>query len=351
MEYSSPFPVCEALDKVRVERAFQRSVKRANTPPPGDPKRVPLWPSMASFKQTVIYPGGWEDTRVIGTCLRQSFYMATRAEPTDPKDVRVMDAGEMGNAIEDLYVKEMKHLPDYEVLHPSVGEDGKPRQLRIDHRGVTGKVDIILLHVPTGTKVGVEMKTYDNPRNAISYVGYDKAKAIYKSLCPYIPKYVKGSRTKLNPERFKKPFPKESHLMQTLIYLDALWDEGVRFFKIIYVARDRGPRAEFDVTLGTSNGRRYAVVNDELLQDWPLDGIYARYAEVKDHVARGDLPDRDFVPEYDTDALLDDPSTPKWLAEKVKGGQIHRDWNCDYCPFLGRCLDDGASKPKTVPLF
>lgn len=338
MEYSSPFPLCEALDEYRAkkERAYQE--KRAANP--RNPGRVAKWPSLASFKQLIVLPGGFEEFRVVGACLRQSYYSALNIVPTEDKGARVMDAGIMGQALEDAYVEDMLDLDGFEVLHPTFDEKGRPKQLRIDHRGITGKVDIVLRHLSSGQVFGVEMKTYDNPRNAISLVGYDKAKAIYKSLTPFIPKFKKGSRKILNPERFKKPMPKDSHLLQVAIYLDALWDQGITLFKLIYVARDRGPRAEFDVSLAEVNGKKYVVLNNELLEEWCLDGIYARFDELEDHVLRQELPERDFVPEYSSLQLLEDSTTPEWLKKKLNAGEIHRDWQCEYCPFLGKCLDD-----------
>lgn len=335
MEYQTPFNLLERMDEETLKaEATNKSLRLKHTD-----NTARYWPSMASLVKKNYLPNGSFTQEVVGSCLRACYYHATSVEPTDDTQIRVINSAEVGKLVEDLVKIKAQQIPEYRVVYPDI----LGNKLRFRRRGISGEVDLVLQRVSDEKMFGLEVKSYDGAWACINLGGYDLAKEYYKSTCPYVPKFTDRSRKKLNPERLKRPMPKEGHLLQTMIYLDEFWEDDIRLFKILYVARDKGPKIEFDVTLGELNGKKYAVINGELLEDYPLEGIYARFDELTKHLNNSQLPNRDFNPEYDSDALINDASTPNWLKKKVEAGHVHRDWQCDYCPFLGKCLQDGTN--------
>jgi hypothetical protein len=190
------------------------------------------------------------------------------------------------------------------------------------------------------------MKSYDGPWAAMELAGYSKAKSAYRGAMPYIRKYLDKSRKQPNPQLTKEPFPKVDNLLQSMLYLSEFWNEGIRLWKLIYVARDKGPEAEHDVSLYTEpGGPTMAMVNGIARPTITIEGIHVRFKALKEHVEMDRIPPRDYVPEYDSDVILDNDAFPKWVQEKIKSGQVHRSWRCDFCAFLGKCLSEPGDAP------
>lgn len=337
-EYTSPFSILEDTHE-----AINDAIKeRANMRFKHSEARIALWPSMASIELTEPDEYGKFHTRVEGSCIRQGYYYSKQVEPTDHIQKRAIDSAEVGKAVELIYVRRFKNLHKYRVIWPDINED----QLRFATKlGIRGELDIILQHHETGIKFGVEMKSYDGHWKAMEYAGYDAAKACYKGAMPYIRKYLDKSRKVPNPQITQEPFPSIQNLLQTMLYLEEFWDDGIRLWKIIYAARDKGPEVEHDITLAEYDGKRCAVVNGVIRPQITLEGVHARYQLLKAYVDQDTVPPRDYVPEYDFDYVMaDDSPFPEWVKKKVKGGEAHRDWRCDFCPFLQHCLmeTDGA---------
>jgi hypothetical protein len=157
-----------------------------------------------------------------------------------------------------------------------------------------------------------------------------------------------------------------------MLYLQEFWKDGIRLWKIVYAARDKGPDTSFDITLADINGKRVAVVNGKPYTEFTLEAIYGRYLELKKYLDSNTLPPRDYVPEYDADFLLTGSvSTAKgstnertvalhhiwqekldYRASKPRGKktkeEIYRDamadakgdWQCNYCSFRDKCVNE-----------
>ena len=343
--YRTPYDIMSELDAARARSGeLVDYLSTAHTA-----ANVRFLPSSAAIKVQETDAAGNQTTRVVGTCLRRAYYLCVGVQPTEARTARANDSADLGNMVESIYLDRFRNLSSFRVVAPSV--DG--RKLRYRHDRISGEVDMVLLHIPSGNLVGVEMKSYDGPWKAWSLCGYDESCKCHGKFF-FLAKYVRGSRSQLNPNWVSRndydfhgsPVgPGEQNLLQTMLYLDEFGKDAlhpIRLWKLVYIARDKGPRAEFDVTLAEDGGDKYPVVNGRMLKSYPLSGIYARYAELERHVLDAILPPRDFVPEYDSQKLLADNSTPAKVVEKLKNGGVHRDWQCGFCPYLGRCEADGA---------
>lgn len=69
-----------------------------------------------------------------------------------------------------------------------------------------------------------------------------------------------------------------------------------------------------------------------------------RLSKIVQWVDEGKQPPRT-VPEMPAGARITDPKTGAWLLSNQEGGVIEagKTWQCDYCPFRTRCIEDGPS--------
>jgi len=359
--YKSPFPLLDdtynALQLAAVEDSKLRAAHSEN----GDG----YWPSAASIVFPTTSKGGLMYDRVEGACLRQVSYKMLRLPETDATSPRSIKAMTIGTVTEDIFKEWFHAVNCYRVVYPDVrGHKLRFNSMR-DGIRVRGEVDMIVEHTETGVRFGVEVKTYDGSISAANLCGPERAKEAYKTWIP--PDYIDE----------KSPFPKSSNLLQTMLYLQEFWNDGIHLWKIIYGARDKGPDTEFDVTLADHNGKRCAVVNGVVQPEYSIEAIYERFNELRSHVEASTLPPRDYVPEYDPDYLLTGQisinhgskhpktvtahqlwkekidsrfakmKTPKSGKKKTQD-QVYRDamatekgdWQCNYCPFRERCVTE-----------
>jgi hypothetical protein len=338
MEYKSPAPLLEdtysSLQKAIQEDARMKSIH--------SDQGTSLWPSAASIEYTELDPATGEiKTKVDGACLRQSFYRMTRVEPTESDSVRSLRVTTLGQLAEDIYRKWFHAVPGYRVVFPDI--NGKKLRFHNKTTGISGEVDLVLQLIETGMFFGVDMKTYDGPDAAIDLVGYNAAKKAYRSNMRYV--------RKGDPKKVQEPFPKVPNLLQVMLYLEEFWEYPIHLWKLIYGARDKGPDAEFDISLGTHNGERVPIVNGKMYTQFTLKGIYDRYAKLTESIQSNTLPPRDYVPEYSSYEITNG-NYPKWMKDKVAGklkdddDPVVRDWRCQYCSYLGQCLGEPSNHAK-----
>ena len=297
--------------------------------------RTGYWPSSASIERIENNHGRLESV-VEGSCMRQSYYSMTGSHVTDPAGAQMQDIWDLGSAAEELYRERFQGLPNYTVLFPDVV--GNKLRFQNPKTKVRGEADLILQHKETEIKLGIEMKSYYRAWGAMEIAGYNAAKKAYGSCCPYI--------RKDDAIRNKVPFPKIPNLLQTALYLEEFWNDGIELWKIIYVARDKGPYAEFDITLGDYKGKRCVIVDGVVIPWINLEAIHTRFKQLSEYIDANELPPRDFTPEYDDITVLDKVDKgelPKWVATKIKRGEAHRDWQCGCCNFLSKCLNDSKT--------
>lgn len=351
-EYEQEFRLLEDT-----RAAMVASQSHVDTLKLGHSTRSGFWPSLCSIARVEMYKNVPYEV-IEGSCLRQSYYRMTGQSQTDVPDPSMHDIWDLGSAAEEIYKQRFQGLDTYRVLFPTVM--GEKLRFQNPHTGVRGEADLVLQHKESGVRFGVEMKSYYGFWAAMEIAGYDAAFKSY-SVTPYIPV--------ADPRRSKAPFPKLANLMQTILYLEEFWDDGIQLWKIIYVSRDKGPSKEFDVTLKYFKGRHCAVVDGVTIPWINCEGIHKRFKELQEAIDKKELPSRDFLPEYSTDYLITDQMPTdlnvwhqikhiEW-KENIEGKQAraksaakrkshmdyaiangNSDWQCNFCPYRARCLQN-----------
>jgi hypothetical protein len=357
MTYTKQFELLEDTRQQMVRAASEKDTVRAAH----SSVSSGYWPSSASILRQEMSAGSPYNI-VEGACLRNVYYRMMGVSTTEATEPMMYDVWDLGDAAETIYMERFRGLNEYRVIFPNLNGD----KLRFSNAvtNVRGEADLVLQHKETAIKFGVEMKSYYGFWGAMDVAGYDAAAKVYNP-APYI---QVG-----DPRRTRPGFPKITNLLQTCLYLEEFWDDNIKLWKIIYVARDKGPAAEFDVTLVDYEGKRCPQVNGVVISWISLEGIHERYQKLGEYISKKQLPPRDYLPEYDPDIFLTgivpndlDPwarvkhvewkksvedkasraRTEKKKKEILADGQtkVKRDWQCAYCPYLTRCLNEGKQE-------
>jgi hypothetical protein len=114
---------------------------------------------------------------------------------------------------------------------------------------------------------------------------------------------------------------------------------------LIYISRDGGPNAEFNIELVKEGENTYPVINGIVKRTFSIEQIYERYKELGEHIKNKTLPERDFnmfwsderiEAEY-TAGNISDTKYKTWKSKKTPIG----DWNCNYCKYKTECWSLG----------
>ena len=161
--------------------------------------------------------------KVLGNCLRSSYYRLTGIEQTNPPNARFHYIFMLGNLVEEFLVNRWKEM--------GIWLDGNVPFSDIDHGYiVSGKIDAFIRNWTQRTQIiGVEVK---------SFYGYHATREII------------GSTN-------QEGRPKIDQLLQTLYYAERYRDRGVPGFKMAYLARDSVERRE----LGQPLMARYTLTS------------------------------------------------------------------------------------------
>lgn len=338
MDYESEFPILREYNKQRQSANEILSQFRLNHTEASER----YWPSMASIASVGCDSSGRKTVTIYGNCLRQNFYASTNQQPTEGMSVRASDSADLGNLIEEILSSKLGDLQGFQRIFPDINGN----KLKYRRNGISGEVDLVVRHLKTNKLIGIEVKSYDGFWAAKELVGVPEATKAYGSASAYVAKFISsnGKRTKIpNPEYNTTGRPKIKHLLQTMLYLDEFAKSGITLFKIIYKARDRGPDVEFDIELWSDGAtpEKYPKINGVIDLSLPLSGIYQRFTDLAVAVKSGELPKRDFVPLYDNNIIKNNPG--RFAARQVKMAEDNipvRDWQCQFCPFLSKCLED-----------
>lgn len=331
--YKTKFPIMEEYYQQRAEadryyQKFQEEHLEAG---------LRYWPSQSRIKvHKKDHVSGQMNEIVYGTCLRRSYYACIGEPITEEVGDRVRETHDYGNIVEEVVAQRLSDLQGYQRIFPNI--NGK--KLRFKNKGVSGEADLVMRHIETDTLIGIDIKTYDGFWACKELHGYQVAKSFYKSASPFIRKYLDKARKHPNPEFTAPGKPKEDNVLQCMLYLHEFKSSDIKIWKLIYIGRDKAPTAEFDIELEKIKDKHYAKVNGEVWKDFTVEGIYQSFSELAIAHKREEAPARDYEPEYDSDKLLKDPSTPNWMKEKIKAGETIRHWRCQFCPFLKKCLED-----------
>lgn len=340
MDYESEFPILEEYNKQRqaansILNEFKLNHSEAS------PR---YWPSMASVVSIKYGPNKQEIREVFGNCLRQNFYFIKNEQSTEALSFRATDSADLGSIIESILAQKLGDLQGYQRIFPDINGN----KLKYRRNGISGEVDLVVRHLKTNKLIGIEVKSYDGFWAAKELAGVPTALQYYGSASAYIHKYIpiNGKKTKIpNPDYNLTGSPKIKHLLQTILYLDEFTKSGIELFKIIYKPRDRGPDVEFDIKLWKceETQEKYPMVNGVVYKHLPVSGIYKRFTELAEYVTANILPPKDYTPLYDNKQILANPANFKARQIKMaEDGMTIRDWNCQYCPFLSKCLTDDA---------
>lgn len=264
-----------------------------------------LWPSQAS----VLSRKG----EVIGKCLRSSYYEKTGEIVTNPVSDNVTMMGYMGTMIEDGVIDLVKNEGIWEN-----------NNIKFEYNGVSGEIDIAI------RPFNIETNEEDN------YIVECKSCSGY-----YVNKEVFGYwEGRGNSRSYVKGKPKDKHLLQAAIYAQVGKLKDFKGCIIIYVSRDEADLAEFLITVD-DDGAIY--INGDLETRFKMADVFERYQLLKRYIDSGELPDRDYKPEYsdaEVDALYDSKAISKLAYENHKNDKKkYCDEECNYCPFKLKCLN------------
>lgn len=267
---------------------------------------IHLYPSEASVK----CKDEFGDTVVHGKCMREAYFRCV-GEEGKPHTATTQLKFRLGKAAEEILVEEWKRAGIW------VGNNLK---FYNEKHNVSGEVDCIIREPGTNKLIVCEIK---------SFYGYNAQKELLGS------KGVMGK-------------PKMGHLLQTLIYTYELRNK-IAYGKMVYLERGNAKRTQFDIKVipDTVNGDDAIVyrpsVDDDVIMDFTIEDIYARYDELGEAVKKRQVPDKDFDLYYDDARIEKDFANGKISKSRYdkfqKKGDSERpgDWNCSYCNFKDLC--------------
>ncbi len=260
-----------------------------------------------------LYPSGasCRDTKgeLHGACARAIGYEYMDVPKTNPFKAETIYTFEMGNMIEAMYIEWFKQMGMFVSTQT---------RFYNDEFKISGKLDIILRETPgSDTLIGCEIKS--------SYSGYFTTAVITGR--PGMP-----------------PKPKEENLFQVMLYLDAF--PTLKYFTLLYLARDKFERTEYKIRLKTIDGDQYPEIKRAdgsiyVDMEFSMSRVWDRYKEIMANLKRGILPPRDYRPTMTREEMVADFEAGKIgkakLAKFDKGELLTADWRCAYCSFKNIC--------------
>lgn len=241
------------------------------------------YPSSASIKLA--------DGSVVGACLRQLYYRATKepvTEQTDPTGLMQMG---FGDAIHGWIQNKLAKSKEIRITSES---KGKILLDTLTHE-VSYRLDGLVTY--DDEHGGLELKTTQS--RAVS----DKDWGI------------------------KAKGPKKDHLLQVISYMGL--DPALKWFALVYVGRDTAYRLEYHIT---REGDTFFLDGKEI-KDLNFYGILNRWRELETFMASSTLPPRDYKVWLKPDGSIQETKT-------IKGVYHKSDFRCLYCPYSNKCWSE-----------
>lgn len=241
------------------------------------------YPSSASFK--------CDDGRVVGACLRQLYYRATKEpESADIETTGLLQMG-FGDAIHVWIQGKLAKSKDIRITSESKGK------VLLDEltRDVSYRLDGLVTY--DGEHGGLEIKTTQS--RAVS----DKEYGI------------------------KAKGPKEDHLLQVITYMGI--DPALKWFSLVYFGRDSAYRLEFHIT---REGDKFFVDGKEI-KDLNFTGVKNRWIELETFIKDVKVPPRDYKVWLKPDGTIQETKT-------IKGKFFKSDFRCLYCSYAEKCWSE-----------
>lgn len=238
-----------------------------------------------------------------GACARAEWYRLCGVEPTDSTEFYMVMVHHLGKAVELKVVEGMKQAGIYE---------GEGVKFFIPELNVSGELDIV--------------GRYRKPDKTIGYFGVE-VKSVYSQGAVAT---ISGRSRAYNGQKAFDPYPKESNLMQVMIYLGDFClsldsRKHLEFFKLIYLPRDKPVDGrEYTISLVKKedlssallrefggqmrDGEYYALVVTEGCPDrietrFSLEDIHRSYKENLRKLKEGEIFPRSYEKFYSEDKI------------------------------------------------
>jgi len=247
---------------------------------------------------------------VAGRCHRQSWYKRRGYRPDKLIEARNLRIMQIGKAIEQMEIGFCKSMG----IHLA---DDLPFENEVRGMTISGKIDAIYVD-EHGKQVCVEYKTTS---------GYTFASVAGKI------RRLKGG-------------PKPEHVLQVMLYLDAL--DYLDYGLIFYMNRKDAEVIEHKVEV-----LRNGVLINGQPEEYTLDEIYRRYEELTRYLTCDTPPPCDYVPMYNGDEVesLNERGkiSNKAMEEYLNTGIAPCHWVCGYaCDFRRTCIKDEQKKDRCM---
>ncbi len=272
-----------------------------------------FYPSEASVK----YFDEFGELTTAGGCLRASYFRLSGDYARLPNEPRTEYIFAQGKIIEQWLIDRWKEM--------GIWVDNNIKFINEEYN-ISGELDVLLREPTDGKLYGVEVKTF---------YGYNAEKEILGN------KSTKGA-------------PKLSQLLQTLIYLYNFRDR-LSSFRMVYFARDSVKRRTFKIELHEEDGLFYPKVDGEVMREFTINSVFARYKELQNYIDKKEVPPRDYELQYPDEKIekrwaqgrIAKTKYEAWKKGKLKKYEYIGDWMCNYCAFKNICYGDDAI-PDTV---
>lgn len=261
-----------------------------------------------------------ESGTTYGACSRADWYRLCGVKPTDSTELYMIMTYHLGKAIELKVVEGMKQAGIYE---------GEGTKFFIPKFNVSGELDIV--------------GRYRRDDRSIGYYGVE-IKSVYSMGATAT---ISGRQRAWKGQPAFDPYPKESNLMQVMIYLGEFFlsdrpEKKLEFFKLIYIPRDKPVAGrEYTITLVTSDmlsgsmkaryadkmvdGEYYALVQTQGFQDkietrFSLEAIHRNYEQNLALLRAREIFPRAFQKFYSEETI------ETMYAEGTLGKTAYEDW-------------------------
>lgn len=259
-----------------------------------------------------------ENSKQIGTCLRQVWLDKTDQKRTNPLGLNAIMSGFSGNWWENWLIDQTKELGIY---HSSSFTLTDPSRI------VKGIVDLATIDIELNEIILNEIKTYDgsNYNNSSLIIG----------------------NTKVDPK------PRDKHLLQLFRYLLIAQQNKITKGNLLYIDRACGlysRNKQFHVELIKVNNVTYPKITThntkgEIVEYVDVritdNGIYEAEEKLLDCLSTNTIPTKEFKEVYseiETELNYSKGLVSKYVYEKWKRDPVNNsvgDHQCKYCPFAG----------------
>jgi len=265
--------------------------------------------------------------KVLGNCLRSSFYRLTGVDHSNPPNARFHYIFMLGQLVEQFLVDRWKEM--------GIWLDGNVPFWDMEHGYiVSGKIDCFIRNWTNRSQIiGVEVK---------SFYGYHATREII------------GTTSEAGR-------PKMDQLLQTLYYAERYRHRGVPGFKMAYLARDSVERREFNVvptvtSVGGEVQRVRPAVDGQVYSNVSVEGIRNSYRLLDQAVREDTLPCRDYKKVYSSDEVeakyrsgdISKTNYDKW--RRNRRANPLGDWQCRYCWYENHCYRRNAGDGVEIVL-